>query len=184
MSEDDFDLLGGNGQVTRVDDDGIYYDEQGNPIPDPDWISEEEYLTHEALDEGDRGAALELWKRVADGTRSEGLDWFVREVARRLLEADRYKQDSRRDEIIKAVGLKGDLSPTAARDRRIAQLLGRPAREIWTTLAAEGLYKPAPSGEPSEPVPSAIEKAISRVRVAVQEWHKKMSEGLEDLSKS
>lgn len=184
MSKDDFDLLSGSGQATRVDDDGTCYDEQGNPIADPNWVSEEEYLTHEALDEGDRGAALELWKRVADGRRSETLDWFVKEVACRLLEADRHKQDRRRDEILKAVGLKGDLSPNLARDRRIAELLGRPAREIWATLAAEGLYQPGPNGEPSEPVPSAIEKAISRVRVAVQAWHKKAIEGLEDLSNS
>jgi len=168
----------------RVDDDGVYYDEHGNAIPDPTWISEEEYLMHEALTDGDRGAALELWRRVADGKRTEGLRGFVQEVARRLIEADRYKQDRRRGDIVAAVGLKGAMSPAAARRRRIAQLPGLTAREIWKTLAAEGLYRPAPSGRTNEPVPETIEKAVTRVRRARKTLHEKMIEGLEDLSKS
>jgi len=170
--------------ATRQDEDGNYYDEHGNPMPDPDWISEETYLGHQALEEGDRGAALEMWRRVAEGKRSTELDYFVREVARRLIEADRYKQDARRAEIIQAVGLMGDLSPTLARDRRIAELLGRPAREIWRVLAEDGLYKPAPDGQSSEPIPHAIEMAIRRVRAAMRKRHQEMIRGFEDLSKS
>lgn len=115
----------------------------------------------DALD-GDRASALAMWRSIADGNAdAEALAW-VRHVARRLLDADRSKKQTRIAAIVEAVGLVGNAGN--ARNDLIETWLLLDAtmsgREMWAHLAEAGLAEACDDG----PVPSTILQAIGMVK--------------------
>lgn len=73
------------------------------------WLSKE---TCDAM-EGDRAAALALWRQVAAGVIDDDTRAWVQHVATQLLRADKTKQ-RRPTEIMAAVGLAGKLETSQA----------------------------------------------------------------------
>lgn len=190
--------LGGDGAASGkgefparwIDDDGNERDQDGKLI-DP-YLGEAAYY---ALEFGGRGAALDFWQQIARGERGPEIDAFIGLVADRLVEADRSKGSTRRDEIVKAVGLAGQghvdavlrtekRKHTKPRDDRIAELLSLQLseREMWRKLTEEGLFTPGPTTGGREAVPPALRKAIREVRKSKEARDREMVRGFEDLS--
>lgn len=125
-----------------------------------------------------RALALQMWARVLENPGSSGSQYWVQEVARKLLEADRQPDAKRRpDAILKAVGLAGRydrwhaLREDLAVFRSFSVLDGETERRGKVTKAEIAMLRHR--GHFSGPDADAWDD--QRIRKLIEEQAKKMS---------